>query len=341
MNVVRVIRSGLSTTVQDLGRPHHRHFGIVRGGAMDRVSHELANRLAGNQTDAATLEMTLSGDELEWSCESVIAITGADLRPVISSPLGEGTTVPQHRPVLIRAGTRIRFHTANRGCRCCVAVAGGFAVPLVMGSRSTWLRAGIGGHCGRTLKSGDELPLGIPGLVPAVIDRLHRNPTSEESAFVAPQWFVRPLDLAASGTVTLRVIRGAHFDRLTAVSCAMFRETRFEVSAQSDRMGYRLTGSVLSQNVNDELLSEGISEGTMQLSPDGNLILHMADSAPTGGYPRIAHVIAADLPVAAQTRPGLSVQFQEVTLTQAHTLLRQQRDDVRRALMMADLTNRG
>lgn len=340
MNVVRVLRGGLATTVQDLGRPHLRHFGIVRGGAMDQVSHELANRLVGNQADAATLELTLSGDELEFSAESVIAITGADLRPVITSSLGEGTAVPQHRPVLVRAGTRIRFHTALRGCRCCVAVAGGFDVPVVMGSRSTWLRAGIGGHCGRTLQSGDELPLGIPGYVPPVIDRLNRENLPGGSAFLAPQWFVRPLDPAPSGLVTLRVIRGAHFDRLNALSRAELWESQFAVSAQSDRMGYRLTGTGLSLDVSEELLSEGITVGTLQLPPDGNPILLMADSAPTGGYPRIANVIAADLPTAAQIRPGQSVQFQEVTLTQAHSLLKKQRDELSRSLIMAELMSR-
>ena len=337
MNVVRVLRSGLATTVQDSGRPHLRHFGIVQGGAMDRVSHELANRLVGNQTNAATLEMTLNGDELEWPTEAVIAITGADLGPVITSTLGEGTAVPQHRPVFVRAGTRIRFHAAIRGCRCFVAVAGGFDVPVVMGSRSTYLRAGIGGHCGRILQSSDELPLGTPGCVPAAIDLLVREPSLRESAFLAPNWFVRPIDLPPTGTATLRIIRGAHFDRLKAVSRANFWEAQFAVSAQSDRMGYRLTGSRLSEDVSEELLSEGTTVGTLQLPPDGNPILLMADSAPTGGYPRIAHVIAADLPTAAQIRPGQSVQFQEVTLTKAHSLLKQQRDELNHSLIMAEL----
>jgi len=340
VNVVRILRSGLSTTIQDLGRPHLRHFGIVRGGAMDQVSHELANGLVGNLADAATLEMTLSGDELEFSAESVIAITGADLRPVITGAHGQETVVPQHRPVLVRAGTRIRFQTTFRGCRCCVAVAGGFDVPMIMGSRSTYLRAGIGGHCGRTLQSGDELPLGMAGYVPAVIARLNDEDLFRASFLLAPPWFVRPLDLPPPGTVVLRVIRGHHFRSLTANSCAEFWESRFAVSAQSDRMGYRLTGTSLAMELNEERLSEGVSVGTLQLPPDGNPILLMADSAPTGGYPRIAHVIAADLSTAAQIRPGTSVQFQEVTLSQAHSLLRKQRDDLSRSLIMAELLSR-
>lgn len=341
MNVVRVIRSGLATTVQDRGRPHLRHFGIVPGGAMDRSSHELANRLVGNHADAATLEMTLNGDELEWPPGAVIAITGADLGPVITSMPGEGTAVPQHRPVLVRAGTRIRFHAAFRGCRCFVAVAGGFDVPVVMASRSTYLRAGIGGHCGRILQSGDELPLGIPGRVPAAIDLLVREQSLGESAFLAPNWFVRPMVLPATGTATLRIIRGAHFDRLNEVSRAKLWATPFAVSAQSDRMGYRLIGSRLSEDVREELLSEGTTVGTLQLPPDGNPILLMADSAPTGGYPRIAHVIAADLPTAAQIKPGQSVQFQEVSLTQAHSLLKRQREELSRSLIMAELMSDG
>ncbi len=335
--MVRVLRSGLATTVQDLGRAHLGHFGIVRSGAMDHVSHELANGLVGNPADAATLEMTLSGDELEWSSETVIAITGADFRPVLKSQPGEEISVPQHRPVLVRAGTRIRFHTSVRGCRCYVAVRGGFDVPVVMGSRSTWLRAGIGGYAGRTLLSGDELLIGQPDPRSAVTGGLSRIGTKNSSALISPMWFVRPMELPLRGTTILRVIPGGQFQLLTDESRKTFRNESFTVSPESDRMGYRLSGTILSQVVHAEMLSEGVAIGTIQLPPDGNPIVLMADSAPTGGYPRIAHIIAADVCLAAQIRPGQAVQFQEITLETAHRLLKQQKITMSRALMMADL----
>ena len=138
---IHVRRAGLSTTIQDLGRFHTRHLGVAVGGAMDRVSHELANRLVENQPDAATLEMTLTGDELHWTFDAVIAITGADMAPVArfnsinATNAARDVDVPSHRPVFVPAGTTIQFRSAKRGCRCYLAVTGGFDVPMVLGSR--------------------------------------------------------------------------------------------------------------------------------------------------------------------------------------------------------------
>ena len=212
MSIVKVIRAGLSTSIQDLGRPGLRHFGIPVGGAMDRLSCELANRLIGNVPEAAALEMTLSGDELEWTDDSLIAITGADLTPVVSGGLEAGRAVPQHTPVLIRGGTRISFQTARRGCRCYLAIAGGFDAPLIMGSRATYLRARVGGFNGRTLQRGDELPVGQPGRDVNTFTESLGLGLRDQSALSAPSWFVRPLDLPSQLTVMLRVLRGTHFD---------------------------------------------------------------------------------------------------------------------------------
>ena len=155
MNSLRVIRAGLCTTVQDLGRPDLREYGVPRGGAMDRFAHELANRLVRNPAAAATLEMTLTGDELEWPDGGQIAVTGAEMSPVISVGSSPEVSLPMNRPVTILPGARIRFQAARRGCRCYLAVAGGIDVPLVMGSRSTYLRAHVGdsrvAHCRRAM----------------------------------------------------------------------------------------------------------------------------------------------------------------------------------------------
>ena len=301
MSIVRVIRAGLLTTVQDLGRPGFRQFGVPTGGAMDRFSHELANRLVGNLPTAATLEMTLSGDELDFLSPTLIAITGAEFSPITNNL--EQLSVPQNKPVHVSAGTRIRFQTAQRGCRCYLAVAGGFSVPEIMGSRSTLLSSKLGGLRGRALKTGDELPLALP----------------------------------AGDVVTLRVLPGEHSSMMSAESQFRFRDESFQITSQSDRMGYRLAAAPLILENTSDMLSEGTAMGTVQLPPDGRPILLMADSAPTGGYRRIAHVISADLPLAAQARPGQFLRFVETTMEEARILFQKQRADLDHAITMSGL----
>lgn len=330
MSIVRVIRAGLLTTVQDPGRPGFRQFGVPTGGAMDSFSHELANRLVGNSPTAATLEMTLSGDELEFLAPTLIAITGAEFSPITTN--SEQLSVPQNKPVHVSAGTRIRFQTAQRGCRCYLAVAGGFSVPEIMGSRSTLLRAKLGGLQGRALKSGDELSVGdFKGAEPDVAF------VNERAAISFPAWFVRPLALPAGDVVTLRVLPGEHSSMISAESQSRFRDESFLITSQSDRMGYRLAATPLMLENTSDMLSEGTAMGTVQLPPDGRPILLMADSAPTGGYRRIAHVISADLPLAAQARPGQFLRFLETTMEEARILFQKQRADLDHAITMAGL----
>ncbi len=333
MSIVRVIRAGLLTTIQDPGRPGFRQFGVPSGGAMDRFSHELANRLVGNSPSAATLEMTLSGDELEFTAETLIAIAGGDFSPVTTiSAESDSLAVPQNTPVTVPAGTRIRFQTARRGCRCYLAVAGGFDVPEVMGSRATLMRAQLGGMHGRALKSGDELSVGLSETMARV-----SYEADESTAISSPTWFVRPLALPFGDAVAVRVVRGEHFSMMSAESQARFWNETFAITSQSDRMGYRLAAPPLTLENTSDMLSEGTAVGTIQLPPDGRPILLMADSAPTGGYRRIAHVISADLPLAAQTRPGQSLRFIETTMEQARTAFQKQRDDLDHAITMAGL----
>jgi antagonist of KipI len=297
---------------------------------MDSFSHELANRLVGNSPTAATLEMTLSGDELEFLAPTLIAITGAEFSPITTN--SEQLSVPQNKPVHVSAGTRIRFQTAQRGCRCYLAVAGGFSVPEIMGSRSTLLRAKLGGLQGRALKSGDELSVGdCKGAEPDVAF------VNERAAISFPAWFVRPLALPAGDVVTLRVLPGEHSSMISAESQSRFRDESFLITSQSDRMGYRLAATPLMLENTSDMLSEGTAMGTVQLPPDGRPILLMADSAPTGGYRRIAHVISADLPLAAQARPGQFLRFLETTMEEARILFQKQRADLDHAITMAGL----
>jgi len=335
MNRLQIIRAGLCSTVQDLGRARFRHLGVPCGGAMDRMSHELANRLVGNSDDAATIEMTLTGDEIRFADDTLIAVTGAEMEAVAISNGEVSQAVPQNCPALIAAGSVIRFQAARRGCRCYVAMAGGINVPVVMGSRSTLLRAGFGGHCGRALIAGDELPVGVPTHAGREIHS--RLSALSSMSVIQPRWFVRPVELPNSNLATLRIIAGAQTPLLKSLSLERLLDASFRVSSQSDRMGYRLTDLPLALDRCEDLLSEGVVSGTLQLPPDGNPILLMADCAPTGGYPRIGHVISADLGIAAQLRPGQAVRFEMVSLDEAQRLFMQQRQTFQNALTMAAL----
>ena len=337
MNRIHIVRSGLCSTVQDRGRPGFRHSGVPQGGAMDSMAHELANQLAGNSIDAATIEMTLTGDEIEFVDDSLVAITGADMAPTLHDNSERSQPVAQHCPTVIPAGSRIRFQTARHGCRCYLAIAGGIDVPVVMGSRSTVLRAAFGGHCGRMLTAGDDLALGTPSeTARQTFERLSAF-RSGSGRTVHPHWFVRPVELPNPDTATLRIVAGTHTPWLSRSGLERLLDSAFRISSQSDRMGYRLIDQRLEFERREEMLSEGVIAGTIQLPPDCSPILLMADCAPTGGYPRIGHVITADLGIAAQLRPGQLVRFAMVTLDQAQVFFRQQRLMLTKALIMADV----
>lgn len=337
MNRIHIVRSGLCSTVQDRGRMGFRHIGVPLGGALDSMAHELANRLVGNPLDAATIEMTLTGDEIEFVDDTLIAITGADMEPTLHDSSDLLLPVAQHCPMMIPAGSRIRFQVARRGCRCCLAIAGGVDVPIVMGSRSTLLRAGFGGHCGRMLTANDDLAIGTPSETGRqTLERLSAERSGTKRP-VQPHWFVRPIDLPNPDIATLRIVSGRHTCWLSPSGLERLLDSAFRISSQSDRMGYRLIDQRLEHEHREELLSEGVIPGTIQLPPDGNPILLMADCAPTGGYPRVGHVISADLGIAAQLRPGQLVRFAMVTLDQAQLVFRQQRLMLAKALRMAEL----
>ena len=299
---------GLLTTVQDLGRRGYQHLGVGPGGAMDPVSHRLANLLVGNPPGAATLECTLAGPELRFEADALIAICGADLNPTV-----DGIPLPLWRPILMRAGVELRMGPALRGCRCYLALAGGFQVPRLMGSASTHLAAGFGGFLGRGLKAGDRLDAGPapPSSYPGLRRRFHRS----DAAFLALDWFppwYRELEFTRPAT--LRLIPGAHWEALTPAARHTLLTAEFQVAPASDRMGIRLAGPRLALDHSLEPISAGVATGTLQLPPDGAPILLMADRQTTGGYPRIGELATVDLPRAAQLGPGESLQFARTDL---------------------------
>jgi antagonist of KipI len=290
---ITVIRAGPMTTVQDAGRPGHRAEGVPVGGAADLFALRLANLLVGNPEDAAVLECTLAGPTLEFAEDTTLAVGGAEF-----------AGVPSWQPMVVRAGGRLVLGPCRRGCRGYVAIAGGIDVPVVLGSRSTYLRAHLGGHEGRALRDGDRLTAGAWVLPHA-----------------AKHWRIDPQVLPPySEAPTLRVLRGAQWDDFDANALA----AEFGVTPVSDRMGIRLSGPRLIRRRGRELLSSAVAPGTIQVPPDGHPIVLLADAQTIGGYPRLAHVIGVDLPLAAQLRPGARVRFQEVTLAEAHGLRRLQ-----------------
>jgi antagonist of KipI len=285
---VKVIRPGMLTTVQDLGRTGHLSEGVAVGGAADPFALRVANLLVGNPEDAPGLEVTMTGPELEFSEGAWIAVCGARF---------EG--VPAWRPIRIEAGGRLRFGARSLGCRAYIALSGGFEVERVLGGAGTYLAAAFGGFHGRALKAGDILNSGPPSKVPAGHWAIDER--------VLPRYSREP---------TVRAIPGAH--------AAEFGDTlysgRFAVTPRSDRMGIRLEGPALVRSAEGDLLSTAVAAGTVQVPPDGNPIVLMADAQTLGGYPRVAHVASVDLPLLAQLAPGDAVRFVASSVGEAHHL---------------------
>jgi len=295
MSTVIVHKAGLLTTVQDRGRYGYQRFGMPVSGAMDVFSLELANLLVSNDPGDACLEATISGPELEFTGATWIAITGADMDPYLN---GQG--IPMNSAVDVRPGDRLGFRGLRRGCRSYIAFAGGIAVPPVMGSRSTYLRAGIGGFQGRALMPGDELPLGEPVGKP----RLKKIPEGLIPEYKHEQ--------------PIRIISGPEAHYFEIVGLRSFLSTEYTVTAQSDRMGYRLSGEPIKHKEGmTNIISAGISMGTVQVPGDGQPIILMADRQTSGGYTRIANVITVDLTLLAQMRPGDTLRFRETTIEKA------------------------
>ncbi|HTQ32298.1 MAG TPA: biotin-dependent carboxyltransferase family protein [Opitutaceae bacterium] len=291
-----VLSAGALTTVQDLGRTGHRRHGVALGGAMDAFALRVANLLVGNPGNAAALEFAFTGPRLKFSGDALVAICG-----------GEFGSVPAWRLVRVSAGGELSLEKCRLGCRGYLAVAGGFDVPAVLGGRGTDLRGGFGGHEGRALRAGDVLKVGR-----GVLEAHRLRPDAALRHFIAPE--IRP---AYSRSPAVRVVRGAEADEFANG----FFASEFVLTEQSDRMGLRFAGARLERRVGaPELVSSPLAPGAIQVPPDGQPIILMADAQTIGGYPKIAHVISVDLPLLAQLRPGDTVQFTEVTIEGAHKL---------------------
>lgn len=280
-----VVKAGLLTTVQDLGRFGHQASGVPVGGPMDSFSHRLANQLVGNEPGAAALEITLIGPELIVEADTTMAITGAHFDVACDE-----RSVPTGASFGVRAGSRLKFGRIHHGARAYLAVAGGVQTPLLLGSRATHLVSRMGGLAGRALVAGDRIPI-ASGAVP----RPHRKSAG--------------LTLPPKGRALLRVLLGPQDHWFAPDALKMMVSVSFRISPRSNRMGYRLEGPPLPRVKDGELISEPVGIGAIQVPAAGEPILLMADRQTAGGYPKIGHVISADLPLAGQLAPGDFIEF--------------------------------
>jgi antagonist of KipI len=315
---LEVLRAGVQTTVQDLGRYGMQHFGVPVSGAMDPYSLRVANRLVGNDDGAAALEITLAGPMLEFHADALVAVCGGDLSPTIGA-----RPVPMRRPVSVSRGSRLVFGECVAGCRAYLAIAGGIDVPQVLGSRSTYARATIGGVNGRALKSGDRLVAGKTDR--SRFADLSESETYERDGFAAPHWSVQVnAERFLQQPQKVRFVAGSHWETLTLAARSLFTTENFRIGSASDRMGYRLEGACLEGTERGSIASEAVAFGTIQLPPDGNPIVLMADRQTIGGYPRIGEVASVDLSLLAQLKPGDKLAFRFISLSEAQQLVHTQ-----------------
>lgn len=301
---IRIISPGFYTTVQDLGRTGYQQFGMPVAGAVDQRAFRLANLLCGNPETTAALECTWIAPEIEFTAQSVFAVTGAE------QLLLNGRACAAYRALAAQPGDRLCVE-ALPGSRCYIAFCGGLDVPVVMGSRSTYAKALIGGLNGRALLAGDEISFcaaKLPDNLPARCMPAEHYPAQK----------------------LLRVIPGPQEEAFTDDGMRTFLSGEYRVGSDSDRMGCRLTGPQIAHRESANIISDGIAFGAIQVPGSGQPIIMLSDRQTTGGYTKIANVISCDLPLIAQARPGDMIRFAAVSVEEAQQLYLESIDELRR-----------
>lgn len=310
-----VVKAGLLDTLQDMGRNHYGNLGINPGGVMDTYAAKVANMLVGNCGTEAVLEMHFPGPQILFEQNALIAVTGADFTPTL-----DDQPIPLWQPVVMRKNTLLHFPKLKKGARCYISIHGGFCVEKWLNSYSTNLKAGSGGLEGRPLRKGDSLTARESIIYFAALLQQDRN--------------VRILPWRADAEKTYHfpneifVIKGHEWNQLKETSQREFLESNFTVHPSSDRMGYLLKGADVDMVQKFDLISSAVSFGTVQLLPNGQLVILMADHQTTGGYPRLAHVVSAHLPKLAQLRTSDVLQFSVTDIPFAEKLLSDQEKEL-------------
>jgi len=299
MKIFQVLKPGFFTTVQDLGRFGYLRYGVPISGAMDTFSLIAANSLLGNRPNDACLEMTLLGPELRVLEQTQIAVAGGEISARVDDKI-----LPLWQTVDVRKGETIFFGRMGCGCRAYLAVKGGVDVPVVLGSRSTCVRAGIGGVEGRLVKAGDTMG----GLKAPFLRSKYSVPVDLRPTF--------PRQLEA------RVVLGPQVDLHSEEGLNCFLSSQYRITSESDRMGYRLEGPKVQHRDGADIVSDAILPGSVQIPKDGKPIVVMRDAQTTGGYPKIAAVVTPDISSLGQVKPGDSVKFSKVAISQACEIYR-------------------
>ena len=296
METIKILDAGLLTTVQDLGRYGFQRYGVSASGVMDEYSAKIANKLVGNKVGEAVLETTLKGVQIEFLQNTAVAITGGNCDVTLN-----GTKIELWQSYLVNRGDILKMGICRSGLRNYLAFAGGIDVPIIMNSKSTNLKAKVGGFNGRKLMAGDILSVGVGSLETPLTLNKHYIPTYSKD-------------------IKVGVILGQQDDHFTEAGIKTFLNETYTVTQESDRMGIRLSsvsGATIEHKNGADIISDGITFGAIQVPGSGQPIVMMADRQTTGGYTKIGNVISSDLAKLAQSTPGTKVKFVEYTLEQA------------------------
>lgn len=305
---ITILDGGLLTTIQDKGRTGFQQYGMPVSGVMDDYSMRVGNLLVGNEPYEAVLETTILGPTVQFNVTTMIALTGANMKPQINTK-----SVPMWRSILVNIGDVLTFAGLISGCRSYIALAGGIGIEAVMGSKSTYVRGAIGGLHGGKLQTGDEFDLGFQN------KDLGQLPLKR-----IPQKYL-PI---YANACEVSVVLGPQDDCFTQVAIRTFLESEYDVTNEADRMGYRLAGPKIEHTQSADIISDGIALGSIQVPGHGMPIIMMADRQTTGGYTKIGTVISSDLAILAQLKPGDKVRFKQVSIATSHELYHQYNDKI-------------
>lgn len=312
---ILILKAGLLDSIQDTGRYGFSNLGINPTGAMDRYASKVANMLVGNELDAAVIEIHFPGPQLLFEQAAMISICGGDFSPML-----DNEPIPMWQPIVVRRNTALHFDNLLKGGRCYLALHGGFELEKWLNSYSTHLKAAAGGFCGRKLEKPDRLFQGESSMYFPAWLTADRDKTILPWRADARKVYEHPHEIF--------ITEGKEWEQLSNTSKQELLNGNFIIHPFSDRMGYQLKGEPLSLKEKIEIISSGVNFGTIQLLPNGQLVILMADHQTTGGYPRLVHVIAAHLPKLAQLRPSDHLKFTFVMIDRAEELYLEQQKEM-------------
>lgn len=307
--MITILNGGLYSVIQDLGRTGYQQYGVIVSGAMDRYALRIANLLVGNEENEAGIEITFGKTSILFHDERLIAVTGGHLKAELN-----GKSLKMNQSHLVQKDDILQFKTALIGCRAYVAISGGFKFEKVLGSKSTYEKAGFGGWKGRPLKNADEIPL----------NDLTMQQVQLMKRFAATHWSVncQAFYSCQQKVIPIHVLPGLDIHLFPPDSIQTFEQLIYTISSHSNRTGYHLESTTpVHLTKQQEILSEAVTFGTIQMPPSGKPMILMADAQTIGGYPKIAQVLATDFSRLAQAMPGQQIQFKFVDLETAEKRL--------------------